>query len=356
MESVKCVLISANPTCGRSNMRWDANGLAYYPTTNNVMVYDVERNTILFTLHTKQPIKSLAIGIIQAKNSIVTAAGTSIFAWICKANPKLHSDWELCEQFTDSTIEIIQLLSNYVITYDLKGMIKLYSLENTKCTPICTLNIGPGLIEGMSTFIFKDTIMLAVGGHKKQLLLYALENNTFIRKCAVDNTEGSIMGISAKASESRAEIATSSSDGFIGIWKIERSTAETSILHTKSSATFELSKQQYSISIDSILSAHSGSVSSIQWGSNGTLLSSSMDCSISIWQHNEKSVFLLNRTYGTVMLRLHHLQSKMAITMPFILQIVIKYLPCRLMEPFIYGQKKSQNGSSFQLLQGILAR
>lgn len=250
-----------------------------------------------------------------------------------------YKSWKLYKKYMDpkdsSGINYLVNLyitkqESYFSTFSTNGNLNIYNFNSEKNAfeIYSNINYKKKLQDVISLFVLdREYLMILSGGYDNLINVHTikrsiLNNDAHIEyKLSLQGHMNSIRDISfAPLAETYMSkdflFASSSQDSYIRLWRISKISKEeidklaenmkkindsSSIYEeykTKMSYIFNTKEQEYyNIVLDSILSGHEESVSSIRWGimnEKNVLLSSSFDFTLSLWKWENNMVKLIN--------------------------------------------------------------
>jgi WD40 repeat protein len=251
-------------------------------------------------------------------------------------NPFNHENWKIQNIYSvsDAFVNCLNTLyidntEKYFITFSSNGALDLYNYisEKNEYTKFHTISFNKKLQDTICLTILNEKYLLLLsGGYDSNVHVHTINRVTkeVQFKVALKGHLNDIRDISAICPQlddtKILQFASSSQDSYIRLWQVSEMSADdikalTETLRqtnitiydeykTKTSYVIHTENEQYyNITLDSVLSGHEDSVSSVRWGyivSELVLLSSSFDFTVGLWKYNQEHVYTdLNRTSGT---------------------------------------------------------
>jgi WD40 repeat protein len=274
------------------------------------------------------------------------SADTKVIHWLNTGNPFNHLDWKMQKVYTvgDCSVNCLNTLyisetEKYFITFSSNGSLDMFSYDNSisEYTKFHTIAFNKKLQDTICLTILNDKYLLLLsGGYDSSVNVYTVNRGSkeVQFKIALKGHLNDIRDISAICPQlddtKSIQFVSSSQDTYIRLWHVSEMSSEdvkalTETLQqtnitvfdeykSKTSYVFHTeSEQYYNITLDSVLSGHEDSVSSVKWGyvdNELVLLSSSFDFTVGLWRYdNEYNIWNKDVTLGEMLGNKHSFYS-----------------------------------------------
>ncbi|XP_015911782.2 elongator complex protein 2 isoform X1 [Parasteatoda tepidariorum] len=321
----KCIYCSCSCNKSPNSMDWGTNGFICYAACNSIHIYEYEDNKFPHHYKTLNWHKKLVTSVHWIKRSnnsenelIATSADFTASVWTYNG-----SEFKFSYSLVGHTGVVRSASGIYlqdkgceklmIVTMSIDCSVKLWICEKDSealCIQTISFGSGFGLDAKFAVLNNPDELILLVGADDSRIHLYTqAKDMTFIPTVQLKGHQDWIQSIDViRESQSALLIASASQDCHIRIWKIspvqeKHMEADLNELQVDAVTFSTVAGNAYSISLESVISAHENWVYSAHWRqsrdeSGNTILqilSASMDKTLIVWELDSNSNIWLEK-------------------------------------------------------------